>query len=819
MSWAGANIPVLLLSDALAASGIAYRGFVSLIAVAAVPAIAAAAGAIALWSRRRSPPGKSARHDGRCRSEAQTRHFELLSAHANDTVLMIDRDGRIILANDRVRDVYGWSSADLVGTNVGDLRARGHGEDLRAHIEHIRREGSLRYETVHRRRDGTSFPVEVSARGFIAQGEWFFQAIVQDTTERKAALRTLSFQAELLQNLHDAVIGLDPEHVIRTWNAAAERIYGLASDEVIGKRMGDVLPSEYKGFSYQEFMEQLDRSARMTYEVRRRLPRGGWVDVEASAVVMRGEDGQTSGYVTVNRDVTLRKRAEAALRASQERLARILETSSEGIWIVDVEGRTEFVNARAARLFGTTPEAAVGRPLLDFTPESGQANAREDLAEMFGGNAVRREFVIRRLEAPDVWVNQSWTALRDGNGRVAGGVGLFVDVSEHRRAREQLLQAQKMEAVGRLASGIAHDFNNLLVSILSCSGFLLDTLAEGDERREDAAEIKQAGERAAHLVRQLLAFGRKSAFAPVAVDLNRAVQRVETILRRAVGERVSVSVSLRSSSRTRIDAGQLEQVILNLAVNARDAMPEGGELKIETRDVTLERAPAHDARLVAGRYAVLTVTDVGCGIAPEVLPKIFEPFFTTKEEGRGTGLGLSTVHGIVEEAGGSVAVSSRVGRGTEFTVYLPACRAEQDAAPAAEPAPRLDDRFHGATVLVVEDEDTVRSVTRRTLEASGLRVLEVASGSEALRRIEEHPEIAVVLTDVVMPQMSGVELAAAAAALRPELPLVLMSGYFELQRRSDVPWRLIQKPFSTDALVATVQEALRGEPRRVKRSA
>jgi len=645
-------------------------------------------GAIALWWRHQAALAERAEHEAEQARGAHARHLELLSEHANDVVLLGDDTGRIVRVNDRVREYYGWSSAELEGVHIRFLRAPRQIDELDSHIERIRREGHLRYETVHRRRNGTTFPVEVSGRGFESQGRWFFQAIVRDVTERKEALRAVSFQAELLKNLHDAVIALDADHVICSWNPAAERIYGLAAREVIGKRMADILPSEYPGCTYPEFVEHLDRSGRMSFEVRRRLPSGSFVDIEAAGVVLRGDDGRITGYVTVNRDVTLRKRAEAALRASQERLARILETSSEGIWIVDGEGTTEFVNERGARLLGVTPEAAVGRPHVDVVPEPGRPYVRADLEAVLRGESVKREFAMRRTDGSELWINLSWTALREPDGRVVGGVGVFMDVTEHRRAREQLLQAQKMDAVGRLASGIAHDFNNLLVAILSGSEFLLESLADGDPRREEAATIKKAGERAAGLVRQLLAFARKSDFTPVPVDLAAAVRRIDPILRRAIGGQVVLTGSLEGASSTLIDPGHLDQVVMNLAVNARDAMPgDGGELRIETADVTLEHPPAHDARLKPGRYVVLKVTDAGCGIRADVLPRIFEPFFTTKEEGRGTGLGLSTVYGIVHEAGGTIAVSSAVGGGTTFTVYLPACG--EGAGRSAHP-PRVE---------------------------------------------------------------------------------------------------------------------------------
>ncbi len=767
-----------------------------------------AVGAIALWWRHQAALLERARYEEARAREAHARHLELLSEHADDAVMMIDDAGRIVRANARVQEQYGWSSEELAGLHLRALRAPGHADDLDAQIERLRRDGRLRYETVHRRRDGTTLQVEVSARGFEAEGRWFFQAIVRDVSERKQELRAISYQAELLRNLYDAVIGLDSDHVIRSWNPAAERIYGFAAHEVIGRPLNEVLPSEYKGYTYPEFVAALDRLGQLKFEVRRALRSGASADVEGHAVVLRADDGHITGYVTVNRDITIRRRAEAALRASQERLARVLETSSEGIWIVDVQGTTEFVNARAATLFGATPDALLGRRLLDVLPELGRARAESDLEAVSRGESVKREFVMRRPGGSDVWINVSWSALRDPDGRVVGAVGLFMDVSEHRRAREQLLQAQKMDAVGRLASGIAHDFNNLLVSILSCSSFLLESFDAGDPRREDAQEIKGAGERAAQLVRQLLTFARKSAFRPSAVDLSTVVRRIDPIVRRAIGEDVTLSIALETAPwPTRIDPGQLEQVLVNLAVNARDAMAEGGELRIETSNVALERPPADAEELAPGRYAVLTVADTGCGIGDEVLPNIFEPFFTTKPEGRGTGLGLSTVYGIVRDAGGHVAVSSTPGRGTTFTVYLPACEADprEDATRAQAPATRP----HDETILVVEDEDTVRRSVRRMLEASGYRVLDVSSGAAALHHVQADGPVDLVLTDVVMPQMSGTELAAAVGALRPELPVVLMSGYSERFVSPDAAEQVLEKPFTADALVARVGEALR----------
>jgi two-component system, cell cycle sensor histidine kinase and response regulator CckA len=767
-----------------------------------------AAGGVALWVGRRS--ARRGRREADLASDAHARHLALLSEHADDAVLLVDETGRIVRANDRVREYYGWTPAELAGTSVRDLRAAGELDKFDGHLARIRAEGRLRFETVHRRRDGSTLHVEVSARGFTADGRWFFQAICRDQTERLATLRTLAFQAELLQNLHDAVIALDAGHLIRSWNGAAEHIYGFSAAEVLGRHITEVLPSEYAGRTFDEFVESLARQGRLAFDVRRRHRSGAWVDVEASAVVLRGDGGAVTGYVSVNRDVTDRKRAEAALRESQDRLARILESSSEGVWIVDRAGKTEFVNARAAQMFGTTPEAAAGRPLLDFvTPEAAE-RVRGILAAALGGESVRREFVRPQGQA-DVWINVSWTPLRAADGRVTGAVGLYMDVSEHRRAREQLLQAQKMDAVGRLASGVAHDFNNLLVGILSCSDHLLEALPPGDPLRAEAREIRAAGDRAAQLVRQLLAFGRKVPAAPAPVEPGAVVAGIEAILRRVAGAPVTLTLALEPAPwRARIDPGELEQVVVNLVVNGRDAMPGGGTLNIATRNVDLQHAPAGAEALAPGRYAVLSVADTGTGMTPEVLARAFEPFFTTKPKGSGTGLGLATAYAIVQEAGGAIVLESAPGQGTTATIYLPAC---DPAAKAAPDAPRDGaGQCAGRLVLVVDDEVMVRRAVRRLLERRGFRVEEAGGAAEALRRVAEEPAIDAVLSDVVMPEVSGVELAARLAALRPALPVLLMSGCSDGAPRTDR--EIIPKPFDGDALAGRLEAALRAAAER-----
>ncbi len=387
------------------------------------------------------------------------------------------------------------------------------------------------------------------------------------------------------------------------------------------------------------------------------------------------------------------------------------------------------------------------------------------------------------------------------------------EVEDRKRLETQLLHAQKMDAVGRLAGGVAHDFNNLLTIITGYSELLLAGLRPDEPLRGLAAEITRAGERAASLTRQLLAFSRQQVVAPKVLDLNAIVADVGKMLQRLIGEDVVLATGLAPSlGRVKADPTQMEQVLLNLAVNARDAMPQGGRLTIETDDVELDEAYAHThPEVQPGRYVLLAVSDTGCGMTEEVKARIFEPFFTTKELGKGTGLGLATVYGVVKQSGGSIAVYSEVGRGTTFKMYLPRLAPEAEAPRAgtgASPAPRGSE-----TVLLVEDEGGVRALARHALEASGYTVREASNGAEALRLSEQHGEpIRLLVTDVVMPGMGGRELHARLAARHPGLKVLFMSGYTDDAvfrhgiLEANVPF--LQKPFTVDALARKVREAL-----------
>ncbi|HYO93179.1 MAG TPA: ATP-binding protein, partial [Polyangiaceae bacterium] len=437
------------------------------------------------------------------------------------------------------------------------------------------------------------------------------------------------------------------------------------------------------------------------------------------------------------------------------------------------------------------------------------------LRALRGEETQPQDVFIRNGTAPDgVMLAIAGTPLRDAKNTLAGGVVVLRDVTQQRRLEQQLLQAQKMEAVGQLAGGVAHDFNNLLSVIKSYGELLLEGLPESDRKRDDLAEMLHAAERAAVLTRQLLAFSRRQVVHPRILELNAIVANIEKMLGRVLGEHISLATALQPDLwRVRADGGQIEQIIVNLGVNARDAMPGGGKLTIETANTTVEETyPGIQAGLAPGDFVLLTVTDTGSGMSVETQSRIFEPFFTTKEVGRGTGLGLSTVYGIVQQAGGHIWVYSELGRGTTFKVYLP--RVHEPCTPTTErPPPRAARQGTSERILLLEDQDAVRHIAARILRAAGYHVFEAKQASEAkIICAEWGARIDLLLTDVIMPEQSGPDLAVELLRSWPRMRVLYMSGYSGtamMRQGAFAPGTaLLEKPFSPDSLNHKVREVL-----------
>jgi two-component system cell cycle sensor histidine kinase/response regulator CckA len=470
-----------------------------------------------------------------------------------------------------------------------------------------------------------------------------------------------------------------------------------------------------------------------------------------------------------------------------------------------------------AAMLGYRPEEMIGRSMFDFMDADARRAAEEQVERRRQGIAEAHEIELQRRDGTKVMTVISASPIVDESGEYAGALGMVTDMTEHRRLETQVRQRQKMEAVGQLAGGVAHDFNNLLTVIKGFSAFLIEDLAEGDPHRDDVREIDNAAGRAAALTRQLLAFSRQQVLEPRVLDLNELVTQLEKMLRRLIPADVAITTTFSPDlGLVEADPGQIEQVVMNLAVNARDAMPDGGTLTIETENAELDRTfdPGHtSAAIVPGPYVVLVVRDTGCGMDKGTQARIFDPFFTTKEKGKGTGLGLSTVYGIVKQSGGYVWVDSEIGKGTTFRVYLPRVTVEsEDTGRATTAGPA---RRGAETILLVEDDEAVRAMARRILGRGGYRVLEATTGAEALKMCAEGDEpIDLILSDLVMPEMGGRELATQVRALRPRARVLLMSGYTEeaAMKRSvlDPSEAFLSKPFTPDALTRKVREVLDG---------
>jgi two-component system cell cycle sensor histidine kinase/response regulator CckA len=549
----------------------------------------------------------------------------------------------------------------------------------------------------------------------------------------------------------------------------------------------------------------------------------GSIDEETAVEYMKA--GATD-YLIKDRTARLGAAVLAALKQARQRsaldmqqllLQKVIDTDPSMIFVKDFEGRFVLVNRAVAEVYACAVEDLLGRTDADFNKNSDEVEhfLRNDREVMETGQPkfIPEEPVTNPATGMTRWYQTIKVPLTLPGHDIRMMLGVGTDITPRRQLEEQLRQSQKMEAVGRLAGGIAHDFNNVLTAILGYSQMLLIDLPDGDQRREDVQEIEHAANRAATLTRQLLAFSRRQVLQPQILDLNALIDNLDNFLRRLIGEDIDLRVSLSPDLwLVSADGGQMEQVIMNLAVNSRDAMPTGGKLTVETANVALDAAYAQrHISVTPGDYVMLAVSDTGTGMDAETQARIFEPFFTTKSAGKGTGLGLSTVYGIVKQSGGNIWVYSELGRGTTFKVYLP--RETRSIVPVREPRPETTDLRGTESILLVEDEDPVRTLAAKVLRSLGYQVMEAKLGRDALAVAGKHNgRIDLLLTDVVMPEFSGAELARKLAESRPTLRVLYMSGYTDEAiihhgvLAANIAY--LQKPFTPEVLAAKVKEVL-----------
>jgi two-component system cell cycle sensor histidine kinase/response regulator CckA len=653
-----------------------------------------------------------------------------------------------------------------------------------------------------------------------AQARWAWAARADDV-DRLRVLEAAAVASGDGVLIAEACPGADPDLRIVFANPAFEELTGYTPSEAVGLSPSVFAVGDDRDWVEEETAREKVRSALRAatptrLEVPSRRKDGSRVWAEWHVVPVADAAGRVTHCIATLRDTTERRRAEEALRRTAELLKAVADGTPDAVFVKDRRGRYLLFNPAAARFVGMPAEEVLGKDdAAVFDPDSARRVMERDRRVMETGQAEAAEHTLTAGGVTRTY--QSTKApYRDGNGNVIGLVGISRDVSDQKRLEEQLRQAQKMEAVGRLAGGVAHDFNNLLTVITGNAELLRDMDLDDAGWVERVGDIRESADRAAGLVRQLLTFSRRQPARPEVVDLNQAVAATAALLGRVLGERVAVRTEADARPVTvRIDRGQLEQVVMNLAVNAKDAMPGGGVLTLRTEVVNA--APPHP-EVPPARLARLSVSDTGCGMTDEVKARIFEPFFTTKGPDRGTGLGLATVYGIVDQAGGRIAVESALGVGTTFRIDFP----WSEAAPAGSGSVARPGRTAcpppggGLGVLLVEDEDGVRGFTRLALEGHGYAVVDAPNGEAAAALLDPARPLDLLVTDVVMPGMNGHELAGRVRASWPGAGVVFVSGYVpDPARLDEIPGAVfLPKPFTPVELARAAGRAMARAPQR-----
>ena len=634
-----------------------------------------------------------------------------------------------------------------------------------------------------------------------------------DITRRKAGEEALR-QSEaryrrILETAQEGVWTIDAENRTTFVNPKMAELLGYTVEEMLGASPFDFMDEDARAIAAAGVGRQRAGAAeRLEFRFRRKDGSAIWTLVNAHA--MMSDAGDYVGALGMVSDITDVKLASDRLRLQ----SAALDAAANAIVIMDVPGSIVWVNPAFTTLTGYSPDEAIGRNPrdLDWSGVHDATFCKDVWDTILAGHVWRGEVMSRRKDGSRYVEEQTITPLKNPGGQITHFIAIKRDLTDQKQLQEQFLQAQKMDAIGQLASGVAHDFNNMLTAILGYTEFLLQGL-ETEEQRADAEEIIKAGNRAAALTKQLLAFSRKQVLQTAIVEMNALVTDVTHLLGRMIGEHIELSTVLAQDLPfVRVDAGQIEQMLINLAVNSRDAMPDGGRLTIETASVELDgtvaflRGPARP-----GRYVRLTIADTGTGMTEDTRRRALDPFFTTKEPGKGTGLGLSTVYGIVKQSDGYLRIDSEFGRGTTFTVYLPV--AEAESADLAAAAPGRKPAGGAETVLLVEDEEAVRLLVRTILERTGYLVLAAANPAEAELAFDEHrAPIDILLTDVVMPGGTGVDLYHRLEAKQPGLRAVFMSGYVDAGAADQVGLvpnaSFLQKPFTADGIVRSLRVAL-----------
>ena len=746
--------------------------------------------------------------------ESQERYRDLVE-NADDLIATVDLEERITSVNGAFERLVGYSRDELLGQSVLRFIPEESHPILLAATK-LKLSGDAE-RSVHEHelltRDGTRVPMEVSSRLTHERGvPTGSQAVLRDVSARHRAEAALRDSEELFRTgFENAVIGMvmaSPDGSVMHGNAALCELLGYTDAELRGLSVFDLTHPDERDEAREALERMHDESLACFATEKRYLRKDGtpvWVQIAVSPI--KDASGRITRFITQVHDVT-------AQWQSEQRFRRLFDCSPHGMKITDRDGRLLAANDALAQMLGSEAAALLGRTVAELTHPDDLALDVELFGELIAGTRSSYDMEKRFLRADGSVLTAQLTAfaLPDPSGKPQLVIGMVEDVGERKLLEEQLRRSQRLEAVGQLAGGVAHDFNNLLTAIASYADLADEAIDAGavERQREIVDGIRAAAGNAADLTRQLLAYSRRQVLELSVVDINEIVAEQAPMLERLIGENIEIRLALdHGIPPVTMDAGQLGQVLMNLAVNARDAMPEGGVLTVETQHVVLDNAATSSGE-ISGPHVLVAVSDTGCGMEPAVVEHIFEPFFTTKDPGRGTGLGLSTVLGIVEQAGGRVAVYSEPGSGTVFKVYLPSTEGasttqrSHPVASGSRPAGR-------ERILLVEDNDAVRGPVADVLSQLGYDVVAAASPAEALE-CADSGAIELLVTDVVMPGMNGRELAETLLARNPEIKVLYMSGYTDDAVVSSggigPGTAFLQKPFGADRLAQRIRELL-----------
>ncbi|MFO0945145.1 MAG: PAS domain S-box protein [Planctomycetota bacterium] len=750
--------------------------------------------------------------------ESEERYRRLFHA-ITDSLFVFDRETLAFLAvNDAAVAKYGFGRDEFLNMTFKEIPPP---EDVPAFLETLARldgaagnRGSWR----HRKRDGSTIDVEITAHALEFDGRPAYLVEARDVTEQRRAQEEIAHTHDLLRafvdGTPDSVFIKDREGKYLLCNRAAAREIGKSVDEVLGKDDAEIHGAEDARWIRGNDQLVMGSNQPQSLEEQLRTAAGPRI-FQALKAPYRDASGNVIGVIGISRDVTDQKKAEMTLRLRD----RAIQAVSQGIVITDSnqpDNPIIYTSAGFERITGYRSEEVLGRNCRflqgrQTDPET-VAKLRAAIAE---GRSCSVEILNYRKDGNPFWNALSLNPVFDESRSLAYFVGVQNDITDRRRLEDQLRQAQKMEAVGRLAGGVAHDFNNLLTVISGYSEILLAMPDVDEAIRESVKAISEAGERAASLTRQLLGFSRKSILQPKVLDLNALITETSKMLRRLIGEDVLFTTVLAPGLRpVKVDPSQLDHALINLAVNARDAMPKGGKLTIETKSVVFDdEYSSNHLGCRPGPHVLLAVSDTGCGMTPDILARIFEPFFTTKEVGKGTGLGLAMVFGFVQQSGGCIHVYSEPGSGSIFKIYLPVV----DEAILPDRGGQTRREVGGSeTILLVEDEEVVRGLAILSLQMHGYKVIVADDGKDALKLLNDHHDhLHLLLTDIVMPNIGGPELAERVREKYPSIKVLFMSGYTDdaVVRHGllDQEVSFLQKPYSPLDLARKVRQVLDGK--------